>query len=151
MGSQRGADRGLNLPGRDVGPGIETFERDQCLRCLRAAGVGRLAMRGADAPELRPVNFALRGEQLIIRTGDGSIMAAARLGEAASFEIDEIDRLEHTGWSVIAIGKLSELPSDAANLALPLRAWASGQKDRFVAMSLDRVTGLRIPPGRGNR
>jgi nitroimidazol reductase NimA-like FMN-containing flavoprotein (pyridoxamine 5'-phosphate oxidase superfamily) len=135
----------------DPGPGIETFDHEQCLEHLRQGGVGRLALRGRDAPELRPVNFALRDDQLIIRTGDGSILAAARAGEAAGFEIDEIDRLEHTGWSVVATGKLSELESDAANLALPLRPWASGRKDFFVAVSLDRVTGLRIPPGRGNQ
>jgi len=135
----------------DPGPGIETFERAQCFERLGQGGVGRLGLQGSDAPQLRPVNFVLREDQLIIRTGDGSILAAARAGEAAGFEIDEIDRLEHTGWSVVATGKLSELDSSAANRALPLRAWASGQKDRFVALSLDRVTGLRIPPGRGNR
>lgn len=108
-------------------------------------------MSGADAPELRPVNFALRDDEIIIRTGDGTILAAARAGEAAGFEIDEIDRLEHTGWSVVVTGKLSERPSDAAHRALPLRPWASGRKDCFVALSLGRVTGLRIPPGRGNR
>jgi hypothetical protein len=133
------------------GPGIETFARAQCLERLREGGVGRLAMRGVEAPELRPVNFALCDEQLVIRTGDGSILAAARAGEAASFEIDEIDRLEHAGWSVVATGKLSELEPSAANFALPLRPWASGRKDYFVALSLDWVTGLRIPPGRGNR
>ncbi len=137
--------------GWEPGPGIEILERADCQRRLRQGGVGRLAMRGDDAPELRPVNFALRDGQLIIRTGDGSILAAAGAGEAASFEIDEIDRVEHTGWSVVVSGKLSEVPTDASSLGLPLRAWASGRKDRFVAMSLDRVTGLRIPPGRGNR
>jgi nitroimidazol reductase NimA-like FMN-containing flavoprotein (pyridoxamine 5'-phosphate oxidase superfamily) len=133
------------------GPGIETFAREQCLDRLREGGVGRLALRGHEAPELRPVNFALRYEQLIIRTGDGTILAAARKGEPAGFEIDEIDRFEHVGWSVVATGKLAELEADSANLALALRPWASGKKDFFVALSLDRVTGLRIPPGRGNR
>jgi nitroimidazol reductase NimA-like FMN-containing flavoprotein (pyridoxamine 5'-phosphate oxidase superfamily) len=136
---------------RTAGPGIEIFGLEECRRHLAAGGVGRIAMRGADAPEVRPVNFVLRGDAVVVRTGDGAILAAAKRGEAASFEIDEIDRLEHTGWSVIVAGKLSELPSDDENLALPLRPWASGRKDRFVAVSLGRVTGLRIPPGRGNR
>lgn len=132
-------------------PALETFDAAECRRYLDEGGVGRLAMRGAGAPELRPVNFALRGETVIVRTGDGSILAAARRGETAGFEIDGIDRLEHTGWSVVVTGKLSELPSDAENLALPLRPWASGRNDRFVGLSLDRVSGMRIPPGRGNR
>jgi len=133
------------------GPGIEILEGEECRRRLRAGGVGRIAMRGEDAPELRPVNFALRDGNVVIRTGDGVILAAARRGEGAGFEIDEIDRLEHTGWSVVITGKLFELPSDDEHLALPLRPWASGRKDRFVGLTLDRVSGLRIPPGRGSR
>lgn len=108
-------------------------------------------MRGEDAPEMRPVNFTLRDGNVIIRTGDGAILAAAQRGEAAGFEIDDIDRLEHTGWSVVVTGKLFELPTDDDHLALPLRPWASGRKDRFVGLTLDRISGLRIPPGRGNR
>lgn len=108
-------------------------------------------MRGSGAPEMRPVNFVLRGDDVIIRTGDGAILAAARLGEPAGFEIDEIDRLEHTGWSVVVTGTLFELPTDDETLALPLRAWASGRKDHFVGLAMDRISGLRIPAGRGNR
>ena len=133
------------------GPGIETFEAAECRRRLRVAGVGRIAMRGDGAPEVRPVNFTLRDGHVIIRTGDGAILAAAQRGETAGFEIDDIDRLEHTGWSVVATGKLFELPTDDEHLALPLRPWASGRKDHFVGLTLDRLSGLRIPPGRGNR
>lgn len=104
--------------------------------------------RGDQAPELRPVNFALRNDALLIRTGDGSILDAAREGRAASFEIDGIDPFEHTGWSVIVVGRLCERVSDSH---VALRAWASGRKDKLVGLSLDRVTGIRIPPGRGNR
>ncbi len=132
-------------------PELEVFEPDECRRRLGQGGVGRLGMRGTDAPEIRPVNFALREDLLIIRTGDGVILSAARGSEPASFEIDGIDPLEHTGWSVIVSGKLSELPTDDANLALPLRPWASGRKDHFVGLSLERVNGMRIPAGRGNR
>jgi hypothetical protein len=130
---------------------LQDLKVDECRRRLSESSVGRLATRGVDAPAIRPVNFLLRQGQLVIRTGDGEILAAARRGETASFEIDAIDPLEHTGWSVVAVGKLQELPTDDEHLALPLRPWASGGKDRFVGLSLERVSGLRIPPGRGNR
>lgn len=133
------------------GPGIEIFAEEECHRRLRGGSVGRIAIRGEDAPEMRPVNFVMRGNEVVIRTGDGFILAAARRGEAAGFEIDDIDPLEHTGWSVIVTGKLFELPTDEEHLALPLRPWASGLKDRFAGLSITRISGLRIPPGRGNR
>lgn len=143
-----------NRPVTDVlGLQIETLDADECRRLLAAGGVGRLAVRGGegDAPKLRPVNFVLKADQLVVRTGHGTILSAARRGDPASFEIDGIDPLEHTGWSVVVVGKLSELPTDDAHLALPLRPWASGQKDRFAGLSLERVSGMRIPSGRGNR
>jgi len=130
---------------------LETLQPTECRRRLAEGGVGRLAMRGSDAPELRPVNFVMHDGLLIVRTGEGVILQAARRGEAASFEIDATDPLEHTGWSVVVTGNLSELATNEANLALPLRPWASGRNDRFVGLSLVRVSGLRIPPGRGNR
>lgn len=132
-------------------PQLETLADDDCRRRLAEGGVGRVALPGVDAPEIRPVNFVLRDDRVVIRTGDGQILAAARRGEMAGFEIDDIDALEHTGWSVVVAGKLGELPTTPENLALPVRPWASGQKDRFVSLSLDRVSGLRIPSGRGNR
>lgn len=118
---------------------------------LAGGGVGRIALRGQDAPTLRPINFALRGDMLIFRTGEGTVLAAAHRGESASFEIDDIDAMEHTGWSVIAVGKLAELSADDENRRLPLRSWASGEKDRFVGLFIGEVSGLRIPAGRGNR
>jgi len=114
-------------------------------------GVGCLGMPGPGAPILRPVNFALDGEALIVRTGEGTILDAARRGDPASFELDGIDRLEHTGWSILVTGVLAERPTDEAHLRLALRPWASGQRDRFVSLSLDEVVGRRIPSGQGNR
>jgi len=131
--------------------GLEIMSTSECRRLLSEAGVGCLALPGTNAPELRPVNFALHGEALLVRTGEGRILQAAQRGDAVSFEIDGIDRVEHTGWSVIVAGKISERPTDEATLALPLRAWGSGKKDRFVSISLGMVSGRRIAPGRGNR
>jgi len=137
---------------RDSTPeGLEILTEDECQRLLDGAGIGRLAMPGRGAPEVRPVNFVLDDDVVIVRTGEGRILEAARQRAAVALEIDEIDRVEHTGWSVIVTGTMSERSNDESTRALPLRAWGSGQKDRFVAISLDAVSGRRIPPGRGNR
>jgi nitroimidazol reductase NimA-like FMN-containing flavoprotein (pyridoxamine 5'-phosphate oxidase superfamily) len=131
--------------------GIEVLGPDECRRTLTAGGVGCLGIPGSGEPILRPVNFVLHGDALVVRTAEGPILSAARRGDKASLEVHDIDRLEHTGWSVIVTGPMRELPTDAATLALPLRPWASGRKDRFVSIALDTVSGRRIPPGRGNR
>jgi len=131
--------------------GIEILDIDECLRLLRVGGVGCLGLPSVGAPELRPVNFIVDGRSIVIRTGEGQILEAGRSGIAASFQIQGIDGLEHTGWSVNVTGKLCQLDTDEHSLSLHLRPWASGKKDRFVKLSLSQVTGRRIPPGRGNR
>ena len=133
------------------GPEIQTLTRAECLHRLGPGGVGRIALPGEGAPILRPVNFALHEGQVLIRTGEGTILAAADRGDAASFEIDGIDSLEHTGWSVVASGKLREYLEEREGTAPSLRAWASGTKERLVVIRIDEVSGLRIPAGRGSR
>ena len=132
-------------------PQVHELPGDECRRLLRGGITGCIGLAGPAAPTLRPVNYVLDGEFVVIRTGEGRILEAGRGGEAASFAVHSVDAMEHTGWSVLVVGKLAALPTDARTLGLPLRAWASGQKDRFVALSLDDVSGLRIPAGRGNR
>jgi hypothetical protein len=149
MGSESGRSDTTGLRIEELR--IEELSRADCKRLLGEGGVGRLAMSTKGVPEIRPVNFALSGGVLIVRTGAGSILNAAQRGDAGAFEIDGFDRLEHTGWSVVVTGKLCEITHREVMLGLPLRPWASGTKDRFVALSLDRISGIRIPPGRGNR
>lgn len=131
--------------------GLEILTPPECQRLLSAAGIGRLAMPGVGAPDVRPVNFVIDDNAIVVRTSEGRILESARKGAAVSLEIDDIDRVEHTGWSVIVTGTMRERPNDESTRALPLRAWGSGQKDRFVSISLESVSGRRIPPGRGNR
>ena len=140
------------MPSPDETPaGIREIDDEECRRLLARGGVGRVGLPGDGAPILRPVNFVVHDGALVVLTGEGVILDAARRGDPAAFETDGIDPLEHTGWSVIVTGRIAELPSDEAMQGLPLRAWASGQRDRYVGISLDEITGRRIPPGQGNR
>ena len=128
-------------------PEVRNLPSEECLRLLRRSSVGRLAMRGTDAPEIRPVNFLWREGQLVIRTGDGGILAAARRAEHASFETDSIDALEHSGWSVIVTGVLSELPSDDAHRARLLHPNALEAHLLPPALAQDEARRLRPDPG----
>jgi nitroimidazol reductase NimA-like FMN-containing flavoprotein (pyridoxamine 5'-phosphate oxidase superfamily) len=133
------------------GPQIEIHTRAECLRLLAQGGVGRIALPSVGAPILRPVNFALHEDQILIRTGEGTILTSADRREPVSFEIDASDALHHTGWSVVAVGKLREFREEREGPAPPLRAWAGGVKERLVVVHIDELSGMRIPPGRGSR
>jgi hypothetical protein len=67
-----------------------------------------------------------------------------------AFEVDEIDPLAHTGWSVVVRGVARELtdPEDAANAeGAPIARWAPGENHRVVAIQPEIVSGRRIVPG----
>lgn len=127
--------------------GLEALSTAECERRLRAGGVGILAMTGAPAPILRPVNFAVHDGGLLMRTGEGRILEAAERGEPASFVVSEADRFEHTGWSVVVSGTLSAPSGSETNEILArvaLRPWARADKHHFVWLSIDAISGRRL-------
>jgi hypothetical protein len=67
-----------------------------------------------------------------------------------AFEVDDIDPLEHTGWSVVVTGVARPVvdPDDIASLTeMGIARWAAGLDGHVVEVSLDLVSGRRIPPG----
>ncbi len=123
--------------------GLDVLDRAECLRLLEAGGVGRIALSG-DPPLLRPVNFVLDVDRIVIRTGPGSLWRSASERRLATFEIDGARNVDHRGWSVIASGRLSLVDADDRALALPLRAWAPRGRDRFIAIEIDELSGRRL-------
>ena len=106
----------------DDGLEVRQLAEDECWRRLSEGGVACLGLNApGEAPVLRPVNFAVDGDVVIVRTGEGRIMDTARRCDAASLLLHGIDKFEHTGWSVVASGILHERESDTRHLALPLR------------------------------
>ena len=98
-----------------------------------------------------PVNFALVGDAIVLRTAAGSKLEAALANAVVAFEVDSIDPLYHTGWSVLVQRVASEVvdPSERERLrAARLRPWADHDRDRFVRICTDMVSGRRLvqPP-----
>lgn len=130
--------------------GLEVLGRDACLRLLATATLGRVGISSGALPSVLPVNFRFDGRQIPIRTGVGTKLDAAVDNAVVAFEVDEIDPVEHTGWSVMVTGVAREL-TDPGELAAaqvpPLARWAPGDEDRVIAISTELVSGRRIVPG----
>lgn len=130
--------------------GLEVLSRDACLRLLATATLGRVGVSSGALPSVLPVNFRFDGHQILIRTGVGTKLDAAVHNAVVAFEVDEIDPVAHTGWSVMVTGVAREL-TDAGELARaqvpPLARWAPGGEDRVIAISTELVSGRRIVPG----
>jgi nitroimidazol reductase NimA-like FMN-containing flavoprotein (pyridoxamine 5'-phosphate oxidase superfamily) len=130
--------------------GLEVLSRDACLRLLATATLGRVGVSVDALPRVLPVNFRFDGGRILIRTGTGTKLDAAADNAVVAFEVDEIDPVAHTGWSVVVTGMAREL-TDAGELAAaqapPLARWAPGSGHRLIAISTDLVSGRRIVPG----
>jgi nitroimidazol reductase NimA-like FMN-containing flavoprotein (pyridoxamine 5'-phosphate oxidase superfamily) len=127
--------------------GLEVLAQDECLRLLRKQGVGRVAVVAGGRPMIFPVNYAVDGRAIVFRTDEGSKLDGVTSGINVAFEIDGIDRMYHTGWSVLVSGVGQHVvgATEVARLAeLPLLPWAAGEKSHWVRIRPDAITGRRI-------
>jgi uncharacterized protein len=128
--------------------GMESLSIPECERLIDQGGIGILALCGVEAPILRPINFMLQEGRVILRTGIGQILEASQGAEPASFVVCKTDGLEHTGWSVVITGRLMDHSEMVGVPYLPIRPWARAEKNNFVGLSVDTISGRRIaPPG----
>lgn len=124
---------------------FEELDTAECFRLLAQATVGRVAILTSDddAPFVAPVNYALDGHAIVFRTAAGTKLSG--LHHRVSFEVDELDHLRRTGWSVLVRGYArSATQWEVAHL--PLTPWAPGRRDHWVRIEPDDddVTGRRI-------
>jgi nitroimidazol reductase NimA-like FMN-containing flavoprotein (pyridoxamine 5'-phosphate oxidase superfamily) len=133
--------------------GLEVLDREESLRLLGTAVVGRIGITSRALPVVLPVNFRFDGRHVLIRTGIGTKLDAATDHAVVAFEVDQIDAETETGWSVVVTGVAREVTDPAALSELarrPLTRWAAGAgADRVVAISTDVVSGRRINPRPG--
>jgi len=114
---------------------------------LSRTQVGRVVFTVRALPAVVPVTFVLLGEDIVMHTsGDTRLMAAAERGGVLAFEIDDIDPVTRTGWSVVVLGEPA-LVTDAeerSRIDLVLEPWAPGRNDVYIRLPLTVVTGRRI-------
>lgn len=127
--------------------GLEVLDRDECLALLSTSTLGRLGVSSGALPTVLPVNFRLVDDQIVIRTGTGTKLDAATRNAVVAFEADELDPVEHTGWSVVVTGVAREVVAadELATLArLPLARWAPLGDNRVIAIDTEVISGRRI-------
>jgi uncharacterized protein len=126
--------------------GLEVLTRQDCLRLLDQAHVGRIAVSIGALPVVLPVNFALLDGDILIRTGRGTKLDAAATNAVVAFEIDGVDPYYHTGWSVLIQGIAEEITDDDElnrAEAVPLVPWA-GVNGHYLRVSAQIMSGRRL-------
>lgn len=127
--------------------GLMVLPRGQCLRLLRRTRVGRVVVNVAGVPAAFPVNFALLDDDIVFRTAPGAKLLAALEGSVVGFQVDRIDPVFESGWSVLIQGPSAVLTEEddlARARRLHLRTWAPGQRPHFVRIRSEAVSGRRF-------
>src|SRR5689334_11964326 len=93
------------------GAELAVLDAAECRRLLATRRIGRLGLGGDRFPLILPVNYALDGDVIVVRTDSPRILAAADHGRVA-FEVDEIDERARSGWSVVAQAVAHEVTAE---------------------------------------
>lgn len=130
-----------------LGPVLEELSEAECRRLLSGGGLGRVAVTVKALPHIFPVNYVVDGSDVVFVSGRGSKLAAATRRAVVAFEIDGVDSIERTGWSVEVTGT-SSVVTDPRDLErcrnLPLTPWAHPDEGCFVRIHPAAITGRRI-------
>jgi nitroimidazol reductase NimA-like FMN-containing flavoprotein (pyridoxamine 5'-phosphate oxidase superfamily) len=89
-----------------------------------------------------PVNYTWYDGSVLIRSGPGSKLQAARRGDTVALEVDEIDVEQRSGCSAVVVGRAQvlstrDVPSD-------VEVWAGGPHRHLIRIAPERVTGRRL-------
>ncbi|MFJ8636283.1 pyridoxamine 5'-phosphate oxidase family protein [Streptomyces sp. NPDC093568] len=121
------------------------------LRLLGSVPLGRIVFTQHALPTVRPVNHALDGGDIVIRTHEGAALTshtrhAGAPGVVVAYEADAIDPRTHLGWSVVVTGyaRLVTDPDDLAHCRALVRPWVDQAMDQVVRIRPDLVTGILL-------
>jgi nitroimidazol reductase NimA-like FMN-containing flavoprotein (pyridoxamine 5'-phosphate oxidase superfamily) len=135
---------------------LEVLDRFQCLALLDTVRVGRLVFTEEALPAVHPVNFRIWHGDVVIRVAGGWKLTAATQNLVVGFQADELDPDLRKGWTVTVVGHAQRITDVDELVQLSgtfLQPWVEGQRDHFVRIRTEKVTGrrLRAPAAAGRR
>jgi nitroimidazol reductase NimA-like FMN-containing flavoprotein (pyridoxamine 5'-phosphate oxidase superfamily) len=131
--------------------GFRELEWQECVRLLGKVPVGRVVYTRQALPAVLPVNFCLDHDTaVLLRTSASSELVRAIDGSVVAFEVDEVDAVTHSGWSVVVTGAAAAV-TDPAEHARLLRSgprpWVPAPHEVFVRIAPELVTGRALVGG----
>ncbi|MGW7384906.1 pyridoxamine 5'-phosphate oxidase family protein [Streptomyces sp. NPDC054794] len=132
--------------------GFRELDREECLRLLAQAPLGRIVHTRHALPAVLPVNFGLDEDgAVLLRTSAASELVRAIDGAVVAFEADQVDAVAQSGWSVVVTGPATVVTDPAEHERLVRsgpRSWVPAPHEVFVRIEPDLVTGRELVGGR---
>ncbi|MEC5191815.1 MULTISPECIES: pyridoxamine 5'-phosphate oxidase family protein [unclassified Arthrobacter] len=127
---------------------ILVLDADQSWKLIESTKHGRLVLIVGGEPDIFPVNYAVSGRKLYLRTAPGNKLAELTINAKILFETDGI--LSEEAWSVVLRGTARVLEQSAeieAAEALELKPWVPTLKDFYVEIEPTSVSGRHFQFG----
>ncbi|MGW7447087.1 helix-turn-helix domain-containing protein [Kitasatospora sp. NPDC054795] len=144
--------------GREVPPGraranarvrTEESEPAACWAKLGRGGIGRVILTAPRGLVALPVNYRVLDATILYRTEADGTLARAE-GSEVAFEVDQLDEVFATGWSVLVNGTVSIVSDEEAVRRFEQHAdprpWAGGTRDTWMRIRPTRISGRIIRP-----
>ena len=131
---------------------MQVIHADECYRLLATHEIGRIGVNAEHHPLIFPVNYAMDGTTIVVRTHPGTVLRSAEHANV-TFEVDDIDRRTRSGWSVLVRAQAEEVGDAhradivARTEATGVQPWAPGEHGRWLRIITHDVSGRRIAPG----
>ena len=124
---------------------LKELDKAECLELLASHQVGRVAYCDDLGPVVLPVNYVVDLDTVLLRVSPHSTLARNLRSAPASFEVDDFDDYNQSGWSVLVRGDaayvdVAELP-DEDNRPIP---WAEGERTFHIRITPHDITGRRL-------
>ena len=125
---------------------LTEIDKAECLELLAGHTVGRVAYCDDLGPVVLPVNYVVDQATVLIQISPHSTLATHLRSARASFEIDDFDDYNQSGWSVLVRGnaayiETADLPDDDRPVA-----WPEGQRTLHVRITPQDISGRRLLP-----
>ena len=128
---------------------LEELSWDECFGLLRQQVVGRLVYQDELGLAAVPVNYAVAGNTIVFRSEAGSKVRGLQERDIA-FQVDHIDTVSHSGWSVLIRGTAEEVDFERLSELIgqiegaPPQPWKKGIHNIWVLITPKGVSGRRL-------
>ncbi|MFI8089858.1 pyridoxamine 5'-phosphate oxidase family protein [Streptomyces sp. NPDC086080] len=128
--------------------GFRLLDREECLRLLAKAPVGRVVYTRHALPAVLPVNFSLDTDSsVVLCTSAASDLVKAIDGVVVAFEADDFHPERRAGWSVVVTGRAAVVTDPAEHerlLRAGPRTWMPMDDGVYVRIEAEMVTGREL-------
>ncbi|HSV38126.1 MAG TPA: pyridoxamine 5'-phosphate oxidase family protein [Nocardioidaceae bacterium] len=124
---------------------VKEIDETECRELLATHQVGRVAYCDDLGPVVLPVNYAMDQGTVLIQLSPHSTMARNLRSAKASFEIDDYDDYNQSGWSVLVRGHARNVePAELPEADARPTAWAEGVRTFHVRITPHDISGRRL-------